>query len=77
MNIYKDAIEVQNACNLSGVAHSLADVCSHIMRTGGDSETIKTNPAVILFVDKLNSLLNRPSLKEFHTAYMKCEDNLK
>jgi hypothetical protein len=55
-NRYAEALAVQDACNLSGVAHSLIEMCSVIRAEGGDSDAIRHDPAVRLFVAKLADL---------------------
>ena len=55
-SIYRDAILVQSACNLSGVAHSLVEACQYLREIGGDSRTIERDPAIVLFVAKLADL---------------------
>lgn len=69
-DIYGDALELQNACNLSGVAHTLCDMCSFLVDQGLDTDGIRSHPAVILTVDKMNDLVRRPDLD----AYSKADD---
>jgi len=75
ININKLAIDVQDACNLSGVVHSFADVCSNIMQNGGNSNTIKNNPAVILFVDKITNMIGEIDFKKYNESYEICKNN--
>lgn len=60
----KDALEVQNACNLSGVAQGFARAMISIRElpecTG--TEYCNRHPITIAWLDKLNSLAGIPSL---------------
>jgi len=71
-DICQDAILVQDACNLSGVAHSLAEMCSFLWKQGLETEAIKKHPAVILVVDKMNDLVGRPDFDAYAEAYKAC-----
>lgn len=71
----REALQVQDACNLSGVVHGfsravrrLREVCPEL-----DSNTIRTNPVVLLWVDKLSDLVGRVDTVELHNAYRWCE----
>lgn len=55
-SIYRDALLLQNACNLSGVAITLTEVCDHLRTTGSDTPGIMADPAVKLIVAKLADL---------------------
>ena len=56
----KDALMVQNACNLSGVVHSLdtvvTDLWEEANRIGKGTDWVNTHPIVKAYVDKLASL---------------------
>jgi hypothetical protein len=69
----KLSLDIQNACNLSGVVHSFSLVCSSLRRLPETEGTQATNqhPVVTLFLSKLCSL-NRtegPTCEEFGKAY--------
>ena len=57
---YLEGLQVQNACNLSGVVHTLSPVVSkvwdeaHELKKGTDY--VNTHPLVIVYLDKINSL---------------------
>jgi hypothetical protein len=57
-----DAIRVQDACNLSGVAQSFAEACitlrliAQALGLPGDTEWCNRHPIVTLWVDKLCDL---------------------
>jgi hypothetical protein len=56
----KRALDVQDACNLSGVVNSLSEVTKHLWSIANyrhlGTEWVNHHPIVILFVDKLASL---------------------
>lgn len=51
-----DAILVQDACNLSGVVHSLAIHCQKLREEGNDTDEINKHPATVMYVAKLAHL---------------------
>jgi len=56
----KDALNVQDACNLSGVVHSfdkvVTDLWEEANRIGKGTDWVNTHPIVQAYVDKLASL---------------------
>lgn len=52
----KDALMVQNACNLSGVAHSFLDAIAVIRESGLSTAEINRHPVITLFLSKMVSL---------------------
>ena len=54
------ALDAQDACNLSGVVHSLADVTETVWdearRLGKGTDFVNTHSIVTLFLNKLTSL---------------------
>ncbi len=87
-NIYQEAIDVQNACNASGVIHSLSRIVSYIWEEEVNkhpeekrgTEYVNTHPVVILFLDKLCSLAHIQSnydceivSQAYKTCYEKAE----
>lgn len=75
------AIDVQNACNLSGVVHSLADICSSLRELPDCTGTawVNEHPIVTLFIDKLASLnrtqcLCAGNMHNYSRAYTIVED---
>lgn len=59
-NPYADALNIQDACNLSGVAHRFSDVASILWNearaVGLGTDYVNTHPVARLFIDKLLSL---------------------
>lgn len=53
----QESLDVQNACNSSGVAHSLVDIFARLHRLSNrGTYSINNHPIVVTFLDKLNSL---------------------
>ena len=83
---YKNAILVQDACNLSGVIHSWDEVIPRIrkdMQSHGDCSTgdINAHPINILFADKVASLtgvqgITDGSMDAYSKAYEFCKDKV-
>lgn len=76
---YKLAITVQDACNLSGVVHSLAELLPRIREepdcTGTDF--VNSHPLVVMYVNKLSALSNAEEELVFGTAYAECKKRSK
>lgn len=72
---YKQALEVQEACNLSGVVHSFDAILSRLWdearRLGKGTDWVNTHPICVLFADKISSLTCR-SGNCYSEAYEKC-----
>lgn len=76
-NIYKDAIQVQDACNLSGVAHSLCEAMK-VIREEPDcngTDYVNRHPVVTMYLSKMADL-NGMSINsgEFNAAYQICKE---
>ncbi len=58
--VYRDAIDCQNACNLSGVVHTLSGhmpaIWDEVRAANGGTEELNRHPAVQLFVSKIVAL---------------------
>jgi hypothetical protein len=74
----QQALDVQNACNLSGVVHSLDQIVREVLwpeadRLGKGTDFVNTHPIVSMFLDKLASLnrtqcLCSGSMDAYHKA---------
>lgn len=69
------AIDVQDACNLSGVLGAFNDIVFNTLwpearRLGLGTEWVNQHPICTLFLDKLSDLNRRA---DFYDAYNKCE----
>jgi hypothetical protein len=73
-NRFKVAVDIQNACNPSGVARELVRVIEDAMQdpayTGTDY--VRSDPAVVAVVDKLSSLMTLDAFE----AHRRCDANL-
>ena len=70
----KAALQVQDACNLSGVVHSLAQLVTNLHSQGHGTTWVNQHPLVQLFVDKLGHLANVQGDINMRTAYIWCQD---
>jgi hypothetical protein len=52
----KEALDVQNACNLCGVAQTFARVMIDLGKHCSGTDERNTHPITIVWLDKLNSL---------------------
>jgi len=65
---YKEALDVQSACNGMGVIRSLMEVVTQVevdMKTEHKQSTYQTNPVLVMYADKLADLCDarvRPKL---------------
>ena len=76
----KQALAVQDACNLSGVVHALDKIVTLLWeeanRTGGGTEWVNRHPITVLFVDKLADLCGVPHMSStghYSRAYEACK----
>ena len=78
MNIYdkhdqaafaRDALFVQDACNLRAIARLLVAAADHAANNG---RTQETDAAVVLIVNKLESLVHSEHGMNYHNAYDAC-----
>ena len=53
---WKNAEEVQNACNMSGILIAFLDAVRAIREAGADGDTINSHPIVRAFADKVASV---------------------
>ena len=81
MNIYRLALQVQDASNISGVIHSLeTEVLPAIRQEPGYTGTryIESHPVVLLFLDKIVSLTRKGWITDHESsiseAYRVCEE---
>ena len=72
-----EAIQVQNACNLSGVVYSFANVITDLRANGvTDTDAIRHHPVSVLFSSKIASLTNSDDAHTFSVAYGACADGM-
>lgn len=68
MNIYKQALDVQDAVNLRAIARLLVEAAD--LASKGGTEASYSDPAVVLIVNKIESLVH--SNERFSDAYQGC-----
>jgi hypothetical protein len=71
--MYKTAVDIQDASNLTAVVNTLASICEKVLHDEGGTDAPRSNPAVIAIVDKINDLLGRPGSTEINKAFEECE----
>lgn len=75
--LYKAAIDVQDACNSSGVVHLLKDMLSYLVEQGGSTNANNQHAAVRLVIAKLADLSHLTiDLAEFKRAYDICREQV-
>ena len=72
-----EAIAVQDAANLSGIAKSFGRVMSQLWdeanKRGEGTEWVNTHPIAKLWVDKMAGLSRVRTFEEFSKAYEACD----
>lgn len=74
--MYKDAMTVQDACNLSGVVFSFARHMKTLCDMGLDTERKNNHPVSVLFASKIASLTRSNSDEEFSKAYREADKKM-
>jgi len=74
VNIYDQAIYVQDACNISGVALFLTKCIRHIRDVEGvtDTDAIREHPLVTMVVNKLDDMAHYTD-RRYGPAYGACK----
>ena len=74
----KIALDVQNACNLSGVVRSWSEALSAVWdearRSGHGTDWVNTHPVSVLFSDKVLSLTGSDRSDAYRDAYSACSE---
>jgi hypothetical protein len=70
-NRFDTALFVQNACNLRAIARELVKAADEACEQGGGTAASYIDPAVVLIVNKLESLTH--SEQNFSAAYAACQ----
>ena len=80
MNIYKNALDAQGACNLSGVVQQFARdmqiVCEEVRAAGGGTDQINTHPVCRLYAEQIAWLSGAGSCAA-HSTYLRAHDACK
>ncbi len=78
---YEDAINVQDACNLSGVVRSWAKVMSKIWdeahAQSAGTQFVNEHPINVMYASKVASLTGCEVSASFASAYEKCRKHSK
>jgi hypothetical protein len=72
MNLYKDALAVQDACNLRAIARLLVKAADAAADLGG-TQASYDDAAVILIVDKIESLVRSQDTSRNMAAWDTCK----
>lgn len=77
--LVKNALDVQDACNLSGVVHSFSRDLTELRRVlklqGSEStEAVNNHPVAVLYASKISSLTNNELTGVFTEAYNWAQD---
>lgn len=76
---FRDAILVQDACNLSGVVHSFSRIMTRVWiearKRGKGTDWVNEHPICVLFANKIANLTGQCLLggTEFYQAYDICK----
>ena len=73
LNRFKTAIELQDACNLRAIARKLVEAADEAADAGG-TQASYDDPAVILIVDKIESLVRSQDIKRCNEAWDHCKE---
>ena len=69
---YQDALDVQNACNLSGVVQSFSDILGRIWEeahaSGHGTLWVNQHPISVLFTNKIADLAHGDSPEQYGEA---------
>lgn len=69
---YKQAITVQDACNLSGVVNSFSALMKRLSEDGLDTAAKNRHPIAIMYASKIAALTGCEHIETFSEAYDKC-----
>ena len=71
-NRFKTALELQDACNLRAIARKLVEAADQAADAGG-TQASYNDPAVILIVDKIESLVRSQDVGRLNEAWDQCK----
>lgn len=64
----KDAIAVQDACNICGVAQAFARAMKVVNKECHNTDEVTNHPVTVLFVDKMRSMQNEIDFNRYKNA---------
>lgn len=70
----QESLDVQNACNLSGVVHSFSRAMTDLRailsaEEGFSTDKLNQHPIAVLYSSKIGSLTGSDSARQFNRAY--------
>ena len=75
---YRRAIDVQNACNLSGVVHDFSNVMTRIWvearKESKGTDWVNRHPVAVMYSSKISSLTGSEASADFSAAYDACKE---
>lgn len=74
---YQTALDVQDACNLCGVAQAFARVMLEILRDSPNMDSANTHPIAVMYASKIASMTGSDDTAIFSDAYDACTDKAK
>lgn len=69
---YQKALDVQSACNLTGVLHSMLDAAQKVRAEGGTWD----HPVLRLYAEQVSFLTGGSSMESYQQAYKQCEEKI-
>lgn len=74
MNVYRTAIEVQDASNLSGIVYQFARdmtvICEEVRKNGGGTDAVNHHPVCRLYAEQIAWLAGAGSCAN-HRSYLR------
>jgi len=75
--ICKKCYEIQDACNFIPVCLELSTTVLQLKKIGIPHQELHKHPAMIILVDKINDMMNRPDLDAIVAAFAYCRTKSK
>ena len=69
---YQKALDVQSACNLRGVLHSMLEVAQKVREEGGTWD----HPILRMYAEQVSFLTGGTSMESYQHAYQQCEEKV-
>ena len=72
---FENALDVQSACNLSGVVHSFADTMNRLSNEGLDTKQRNGHPICRLYAEQI-AYLSGAGMPNHCNSYMRAHDEI-
>lgn len=73
--LMQEALQVQDACNLSGVVNSFSRAIASLRENGiTDTDSINSHPVSVLYSSKIASLTGSDDASTFSRAFSACAE---